>query len=233
MKRHQNAELTGPANLFIHQKVCLITLRKAVLAFVTLVAFTILFIDKPLVQLLDSYQSASVSQFFSVLTKAGESGFWFSIAFGLMLTGWLFTLVDNDNLQARRVMRFGGFCFSTLALTGLIVVLAKYLIGRTRPELMLEQNIYQLFPLHQEYTAQYCSMPSGHTQTIFTVAFLLMLVTPQRLHRGLFVAAAIIGFSRVMVFAHWPSDVLVGAAVGIVIPAMFFRYCQHRQWFHF
>jgi len=61
------------------------------------------------------------------------------------------------------------------------------------------------------------SFPSGHTASAFTVLGLLVMagalrgIWPQLL--GL-VLALLVGLSRVVVGAHWPSDVLAGAALG-------------------
>lgn len=59
------------------------------------------------------------------------------------------------------------------------------------------------------------SFPSGHTVTAFTLAAVVGgFALSRRLTLGLVALAALIGFSRVAVGAHWPLDVLAGAAVG-------------------
>ncbi len=63
------------------------------------------------------------------------------------------------------------------------------------------------------------SMPSGHTLTAFAVASGLYFALPRarRLrHSWLFVLAAGVGLSRMAVGAHWPGDVAVGAALGLL-----------------
>lgn len=62
------------------------------------------------------------------------------------------------------------------------------------------------------------SMPSGHTTTAFTVAGLMTL----SLRLGVawvawWALAALQGLSRVVVGAHWPSDVLAGAGLGLCL----------------
>ncbi len=63
------------------------------------------------------------------------------------------------------------------------------------------------------------SMPSGHTLTAFAVASALYFaLAPQRRarHAWLFVLAAGTGLSRIAVGAHWPGDVAVGLALGLL-----------------
>ncbi len=60
------------------------------------------------------------------------------------------------------------------------------------------------------------SFPSAHTATAFGLAAILATYYPQG--RGLFwCLAALCGFQRVVCLAHYPSDVCVGAAVGLVL----------------
>ncbi len=69
------------------------------------------------------------------------------------------------------------------------------------------------------------AMPSGHTVTAWTVAGLMTLsIKPGSglgwrwvLRQGWWLLAAVQGLSRVMVGAHWPSDVLAGAGIGLVL----------------
>jgi len=63
------------------------------------------------------------------------------------------------------------------------------------------------------------SMPSGHTLTAFAVASALYFALPERgrwRHGWLFVLAVGTGLSRIAVGAHWPGDVAVGAALGLL-----------------
>lgn len=63
------------------------------------------------------------------------------------------------------------------------------------------------------------SMPSGHTLTAFAVAAALYFSVPQATrvrYAWLWVLAFGAGLSRIAVGAHWPGDVAVGAALGIL-----------------
>lgn len=73
------------------------------------------------------------------------------------------------------------------------------------------------------------SFPSGHTVSAFSfvVAWLALLgwrAAP------LVLLAALAGFSRVAVGAHWPVDVLAGAMVGLLGGWLGLRLSQHLRW---
>jgi membrane-associated phospholipid phosphatase len=61
--------------------------------------------------------------------------------------------------------------------------------------------------------SRFHSFPSGHATTAFTVAAVLTWAAPGRWRLWLGVAAGI-GLSRILLNAHFASDVLGGAAIG-------------------
>ncbi len=59
------------------------------------------------------------------------------------------------------------------------------------------------------------SFPSGHTASSFSIAFLIAQFYPMLAFQVLaYTAASLIGFSRIYLGEHYPSDVLFGAALG-------------------
>jgi membrane-associated phospholipid phosphatase len=66
------------------------------------------------------------------------------------------------------------------------------------------------------------SFPSAHAATSFAGATLIgALVLPLR--PALYIAAAVMAFSRPYLGVHYPSDVLAGAAVGTVFGRLLAR----------
>ncbi|MBQ8180051.1 MAG: phosphatase PAP2 family protein [Candidatus Methanomethylophilaceae archaeon] len=59
------------------------------------------------------------------------------------------------------------------------------------------------------------SFPSGHTAMAFAPATVLFL-RDRRAGAVALAFAALVGVSRMYLFVHWPTDVVVGALVGIV-----------------
>jgi len=100
--------------------------------------------------------------------------------------------------------------------TGLVAValadagsnILKEIFMRQRPCSALE-HVHLLVGCGRAY-----SMPSNHAANAFAFAVTLWFMLRSRLNPLLLAAAALIGFSRVSVGVHYPSDVLVGALLG-------------------
>ncbi len=61
------------------------------------------------------------------------------------------------------------------------------------------------------------SFPSGHTGSSFAAAVVLFCRLSKRLSSFLLLLAFLIGFSRLYVGVHYPSDIIVGAISGTLI----------------
>ena len=60
------------------------------------------------------------------------------------------------------------------------------------------------------------SFPSGHTTAVFSVTVPFMTMEPILL-ATLLPVALIVGFSRIYLGLHYPSDVLAGATIGTLV----------------
>jgi undecaprenyl-diphosphatase len=101
-----------------------------------------------------------------------------------------------------------GVGLTTLAADG-ASFLVKDVVSRPRP-FVAHPEIHPLYVVHSS------SFPAGHAATAFAGATVLAYVA-RPVAPVLFAAAALIGFSRVYVGDHYPSDVLAGAALGVVV----------------
>lgn len=91
----------------------------------------------------------------------------------------------------------------------------KALIESPRPAALVDNALMRIVgePMHN------VSMPSGHTLTAFAVAGGIYFALPmaQRWRFAwLWLLALATGLSRIAVGAHWPGDVVVGAALGLL-----------------
>jgi undecaprenyl-diphosphatase len=97
----------------------------------------------------------------------------------------------------------------------LVVFILKLVFVRERPfEVLTDVNTLSWGP---STTATDYSMPSGHASRAFAMATLIALGTRHRVGASLLLLATLIGLSRIYLGMHWPSDVLAGALLGILL----------------
>jgi membrane-associated phospholipid phosphatase len=98
-----------------------------------------------------------------------------------------------------------------LLLAGIPAITLQYVLGRSRPYAGKGAFDYNFF----EWSDEKQSLPSGHT----TVAFAISTVLAKRIDRWwvsvpLYASAGLTALSLAWRNQHWPSDILVGAALG-------------------
>jgi undecaprenyl-diphosphatase len=165
---------------------------------------------------------------FHDITDFGKSG-WFLWPLGLLFLALaalppVLTPLSQRVLAA--VMVRVGFLFTAIAVPGLFVSIVKRIIGRARPNVGGSLDPFLFSPFRWE--AAYASMPSGHATTAFAVLVAFGTLWP-RARTALLIYAVLIGISRVVVTAHYPTDVLAGALVGAVGAMMVRRYFALRR----
>jgi membrane-associated phospholipid phosphatase len=153
---------------------------------------------------------------FDQISNAGLSGWFLIPAAVILLVLWVVTSPTlprlTRGLLAALFARFW-FLFWAIAAPGLFATTIKRLIGRARPYMDVHGNPFTYMPFG--WREQYASMPSGHATTVASVAVAIGALWP-RTRPFLWLYALVIMFSRVVVMAHHPSDVLGGALVGAV-----------------
>jgi membrane-associated phospholipid phosphatase len=164
---------------------------------------------------------------FDQITDFGKSG-WFLWPLGilfLMLAGQR-TRRRIPQLVLAAIMVRVGFLFTAIAMPGLFVNIIKHIFGRARPLVGGSLDPYLFNPF--TWPAAYASLPSGHSTTAFSVLVAFGTLWPQA-RAVLWIYAVLIAISRVMVTAHYPSDVLAGAAVGAAGALLVRRYFALRR----
>lgn len=102
--------------------------------------------------------------------------------------------------------------------SGLVTQVLKNCIYAPRPRIFFEasQYLYRLDNFGNSGGGS-SSFPSGHTTSAFALATVLAVHFKNKFTGiVLFIAAALVGYSRIYLAAHFPVDVLAGAAIGIV-----------------
>ncbi len=165
---------------------------------------------------------------FAAITDFGKSG-WFLWPLGILFL----TLAALPAAPARfsqwvlaALMVRVGFLFLAIGVPGLFVTTIKRMIGRARPLATGHVDPFAFSPFI--WRAAYASLPSGHAATAFSVLIALGTLWP-RGRAVLVIYALLIAASRVIVMAHYPTDVLAGALVGTLGALMVRRWFALRR----
>ncbi len=98
----------------------------------------------------------------------------------------------------------------SLGVSAVFTYSLKHAVGRPRPFIDYPQDINSYEDIHSN------SFPSGHTSFAFATATSLSLQYPKwYIIAPSYLWASSVGYSRMNLGVHYPSDVLAGALVGI------------------
>ena len=116
------------------------------------------------------------------------------------------SLINHDQNLKKNSFKLA----ESLVITAAITEVMKVTINRDRPFVKYPLDV---FPNQIDETGK--SMPSGHTAFAFTTATSIYLAYPKwYVALPAFTWATAVGYSRMYLGQHYPSDVLVGAIVG-------------------
>ncbi len=156
-----------------------------------------------------------LKEFFSEITKLGSSSWYFSIA----ITGFVIFYINNKlqiikTKSTNDISNFFISFFVYVLTVGIITQIIKHMVGRPRPNHTNFEDVFNFkyFTLESNFH----SFPSGHSSTIFIVCFILVSVVP-KLRYFFYFLASIVAFSRVIVGAHFFTDIVAGAILALIL----------------
>ncbi len=161
------------------------------------------------------FGSTYLKSFFISITELGDSlwYFLFIICFFILI----FVLQKLKAISYEKYLISKNFCFFSffyLLLVGLITQIIKHIVGRPRPN---HTDFNEVFSFQFFSTdSAFHSFPSGHSSTIIAVVIILGLLIPA-LRIFFYFCGFLIAVSRVVVGAHFFSDVLAGALLAVIL----------------
>ncbi|MGO1117415.1 phosphatase PAP2 family protein [Rhodovibrionaceae bacterium A322] len=190
---------------------------------------SILVIDLPL-SLFFRWAEGPVVDFGRAITDLAKSKGWL-IGSGLLVLFFTYRAVFSGHRPGGRLYRWiaaaAGFWFLAIAGSGILTNLLKIFFGRARPKIFQQEGFFGFDPF--AFDAAWHSFPSGHGNTAFVLAILFSLFLPRwrAWAWGLFTFLAL---QRVVVNAHYLSDVIAGAVVACVTSYWLAQAFAARGW---
>ena len=146
-----------------------------------------------------------------------ESGRWIMSMVTTWGEGSLFAIVVIAFVFDRRwTMVFP--LLTGAALSAVLVAFLKKLVFAPSPRPLAVLDTAQLLISDSTDIPLQFAFPSGHTTTAFVLFTMLALFTTRKVIQvTLAICAILVGISRVYLMAHWFTDIMAGAVLGMVI----------------
>lgn len=140
---------------------------------------------------------------------------------------YIYGLAAN-NKRARQIALGGTQAFVMAAVSSQVL---KHVFHRHRPSQNSPPNPYLWEGPFKGWDCT--AFPSGHTTAAFAIASMMSKVYKDKVWVGVlsYTLATGVGLSRVYDNVHWPSDVLIGAALGYAIGQTVYSIMSHDSKF--
>ncbi|MDE2183095.1 MAG: phosphatase PAP2 family protein [Alphaproteobacteria bacterium] len=170
-------------------------------------------IDRRAVHFIYDHVGSRFHAFLSATTHFAKAAHWLAAALAVYALTWLWLQHGGAPGVVRLAFQCALAFIISLGLGSALLHGTKLVLGRRRPRDELEMNLYGFIPFG--FSLDWNSFPSGHALTIFCVAVIATALWPQGALLW-FAVALWLGLTRALLTAHFLSDVLVGAGVGLI-----------------
>lgn len=178
-----------------------------------LVGLLALTIDRALAHFIYDHVNARAHKALDSITHYAKAGHWLAAAVIALIVAAGLRHFQVYPAQVTQLINYSLAFIASLTLGSAILHVIKLAIGRRRPRDDMEMGLYGFMPL--AFNSDYNSFPSGHALTICCVAVIFTCVWPW-LWPLWFGIAALLAVTRALLTAHFLSDVLIGAGIGLI-----------------
>jgi len=139
------------------------------------------------------------------MSHVGDGYIWFLLCIAFIIFG----IIQEGEFTTGGEVATGMALSISYIIQVLLQTFIKHIFNRQRPYVTYEEISSAIHPPDR------FSFPSGHTAGAFVVAFVLYFYHPA-LSIPFFIVASLIGFSRIYLGVHYPSDILAGVVLGFI-----------------
>jgi membrane-associated phospholipid phosphatase len=172
-----------------------------------------LLIDRAAAHFIYDHVSARAHKFLDSITHYAKAGHWLAAAVLALVAAAVARHFHVANPDVELLIPYSVAFIASLTVGSAVLHVIKLLLGRRRPRDDMEMGLYGFVPL--SFNLDYNSFPSGHALTISCVAVIFTCVWPS-LWPAWFAIAALLAVTRALLTAHFLSDVLIGAGIGLI-----------------
>ncbi|MEK6628484.1 MAG: phosphatase PAP2 family protein [Bdellovibrionota bacterium] len=178
---------------------------------------SLFYIDLALAHLFSRPELEKVYYYSREITNVGYSIHYFLLALIGIVFSWLvyprsqYLKLKITAAQNMNIYQWSVFSVRALLFIGISLNILKFIIGRQRPH-----SAAEFFNLNFEmftFNSHWHSFPSGHSQVMFTVATIALLIWPKQKYIFLSLAG-IFALTRITIHQHFLSDILAGGMIG-------------------
>ena len=162
----------------------------------------------------ESLNNIYLKEFFINVTTLGDS-FWYFLIFVFSIV--FISVYEKARIKSltslKKIKRILYFALFSLLFAGAVTQILKHIIGRPRPNHTKIDSAFgfDFFSLESAFH----SFPSGHTSTIFILSIICAALIP-KLKYFFYILGSLVAFSRVVVGAHFFTDVIAGVVVASI-----------------
>jgi len=178
-----------------------------------LIGIAALAIDRRAAHFIYDHISGNAHRRLDAITHYAKAGHWLAAAILALIVAATLRHFDVLAREVSLLVNYSLAFIASLTLGSAILHVIKLVLGRRRPRDDMEMGLYGFMPL--AFNPDYNSFPSGHALTICCVAVIFTCVWPMW-WPAWFAIAAVLAVTRALLTAHFVSDVLIGAGIGLI-----------------
>jgi len=192
-----------------------------VVCYLSFMILSFLYFDQPIARFFYGMDLRDKLPFIAWITRLGTGEFYIA---GLFLLALFYRYIRPNGIWEIR----GWFLWLCVVIPYLICGVLKVCLGRARPELLFDHQLYGFYGPHF-INYQYWSFPSGHTTTIMGLVFGLIILFPRYCYAFFFPGLLLVS-TRIILTNHYLSDVLTTGYLTFLEVALVLFVLRRKEW---